>query len=397
MSSSAASYFKYNDMVNAVTSFQASSFDSNEIDNAQPSSSFDPNYVLSNPHASSSGPIAKLKGRICSLPTLLTLGLGLAGIGVMLLFPNTIGIAIGASLLAVAVYNLIQHIFGAKVERPPYQMPKLEMAQLFDEVRIEKMKQGWDGIGTEKWREIVDGNSHMHGKWVFDQGLHGGSVERGFIKSMEENAFPFIEEHLGTRSTTEFYLKLHEAACWHFAGKANGTLIDHHRIGEFCNSNDHLCCLYQDKTNTSLTTADWNAFKTSFEANNLGTVVREESPNPGYRITYAKKSTAKIEKSIADSLDQFYVEIAEASARRDKIRAIARLEKAIIHLHPTYDGSGRTTTLLMQKHLTEYIGHPAIFEDPNLSTPMELERFVDIIEESLKKWEELKACKDLGK
>ena len=46
------------------------------------------------------------------------------------------------------------------------------------------MYQMYYGLGDNWWKQIINGKAHEYGKDVFDQGLHGGSVEPGFLNGI---------------------------------------------------------------------------------------------------------------------------------------------------------------------------------------------------------------------
>ena len=279
-------------------------------------------------------------------------------------------------------------IFCCCHKRPIYQLPTLKLEKLFKEGEIETMHQNWKGLGEKKWMEIIDGDCHKHGKYVFDRGLHGGSVEPGFIISFEENVVPLVERYLGTRTTPKFFLEVHKAACWHFDGSMNDTQLGQERIGVFRGEDDHMTCSYSLGKETTI--EDWQEFL-NFEPK-LGKVKWTDETHTKLKASYIARSPEEIRAIMALMLDDFYNTIQQDGlATREKIRACAKLAKEMDWLHPPRDGATRTSLLILQKHLTEYVGHPAIVEDPHMMTKMGLERFTTYLENALERWEKEKS------
>lgn len=270
---------------------------------------------------------------------------------------------------------------------PTYKIPELQMEKLFSDGQIEEMRKNYSGLGKEKWRESIDGMYHKHGKWVFDRGLHNGTVEPGFIISLEKNAYPLISHYLGTRTTTEFFLTVHRAACWHFKGDYTGTNMGTEAIGMFRGLHNHIffrCSAGDEMTKKGL--QEFADFKP-----NLGHVAWINEDKSRCRVNYSPKTQEEIAAHMTQFLNDFYTTIKSAKTRHEKIHAIGYLAKKMDWLHGPRDGSGRSAMLFLQKHLTEFIGHPGIFEDPLMMTTMPMEQFVTYIEDALLKWEIVKA------
>ncbi len=65
------------------------------------------------------------------------------------------------------------------------------------------------------WMQIIDGEYHSFGKYVFDEGLSGCHKEPGYLESCRK-AFELIDETLNTPVTLDFYKRLNRTACSHF-------------------------------------------------------------------------------------------------------------------------------------------------------------------------------------
>ncbi len=55
----------------------------------------------------------------------------------------------------------------------------------------EEAKKVFWSLGEDWWRQIIDGKHQKHGKLVFDQGLHGGKIEPGYLKGVEDGSHFF--------------------------------------------------------------------------------------------------------------------------------------------------------------------------------------------------------------
>lgn len=66
------------------------------------------------------------------------------------------------------------------------------------------------------WKQIIDGECHHFGQYVFDHGLGSHSPEPGYLESCRK-ASEMIEGSLNTRVTLDFYKKLQRITTSHFA------------------------------------------------------------------------------------------------------------------------------------------------------------------------------------
>jgi hypothetical protein len=268
-------------------------------------------------------------------------------------------------------------------KRPDYVMPQLNLEKLFSDGDIATMRDNWRGLGDKKWMEIIDGKQHKYGKYVFDKGLHGRAVEPGFILSFENNVVPLIEAHLGTRTTPEFFLAVHEAACWHFDGDRTDTLMGPEKIGVFRGEDDDVRCHYNPDTSEA---ADWYEFHT-FEPP-IGKLKWTDETKTKIVREYKVFTREQVRQIMSLMLDDFYDQIlVPGLSHRDKLRLCARLGKEMIWLHPPRDGALRGSIAILQKHLTEFVGHPVILEDPHMMAQKGLENFTDYLQEGYERWE----------
>ena len=265
--------------------------------------------------------------------------------------------------------------------RSAYKIPKLHLEKLFGSSEIAAMRTEYWALKENKWMEAIDGEYHYLGKFVFDEALHERTKEPGFVGSMENHAFPLISKYLGRKTSSDFFLEVHKAACWHFAGASNGTLMGHERIGIFRNEEDTIYCNYSSHFPPS--DEGWRGFTDS----DSGTIAYTDASRSRIHMRYHLMSSAQVRERLDQYLDEFYKEIAGATERDQKIVAIARLSQKMDWLHAVRDGSGRSCVLVLQKHLTEYIGHPGIFNYPVRMTTFSLDMWVEEIKAALSSWE----------
>lgn len=97
---------------------------------------------------------------------------------------------------------------------------------------VEAKKNYWS-LGENWWKQIIDGKAHKFGKMVFDQGLHKGHVEPGYLEGIEKASKYFVET-FDKKFGSEIYKKTHQLACSHFKVEpGNGILCGQEEIGLF--------------------------------------------------------------------------------------------------------------------------------------------------------------------
>jgi Fic/DOC family len=252
------------------------------------------------------------------------------------------------------------------------------------------------GLGREnKWKECIDGRYHHLGKYVFDRGTHQGTVEAGFIGSMEgaEGAFAFVERHLNRKINADWYLNLHRRTCAHFNGDPAVFLMGQEKVGVFRTIGDNICCVLSDTYRVSLEA------KAAFEALDQE-LKRELGPSFGLgemtytdaffqtvRLSYKGMSAHQVRQIFDRFLNAFYQEVESARTPDEKLLAIAKLHQRLEWLHPVKDGTSRTSIALLNKLLTDYGFHPAILEYPHVSSSYTLREWKDYLQAGLVKWE----------
>jgi hypothetical protein len=253
------------------------------------------------------------------------------------------------------------------------------------------------GLGREnKWMECIDGRYHHLGKDVFDRGTHHGTVEPGFLSSME-NAFTFVNGFLNSKIDSDWYLLLHKRTCAHFNGDPNIYLMGQEKVGVFRASDDPISCgLSGIHAVTAEARVEFQALdqalKTEFgDSYGLGEMVYTDFTRQTTSLKYKVMSRDQIRRIFNKFLNEFYQEIGKARTPDHKLWAIAKLHQRLEWLHPVKDGTSRTSIALMNKFLTDYGFHPALLEYPHVSSSYGLKQWKQYLQNGLLKWEEQNA------
>jgi hypothetical protein len=281
-------------------------------------------------------------------------------------------------------------IFGAPVK--PYPLINQNLS-------ADALNRIYWGLGREnKWMECIDGRYHHLGtKYVFDRGLHRGTTEPGFIQSMERS-FEFAQNYLNQRVDANWYLQLHRHTCSHFNGDTTVFLMGQEKVGVFRSDDGHdgICCALcpPDYTTTPEARAEFAALDQDLrrefgETYGLGTMTYNEVTQR-CDVSYKTMSRAQITRIFNKFLTEFYQEVDRTATPDQKLWAIARLQQRLEWLHPVKDGTARTSTVLMNKNLTDFGFHPAILEYPHRSSSLSLAQWKQYLQDGLLKWEELK-------
>jgi hypothetical protein len=250
------------------------------------------------------------------------------------------------------------------------------------------------GLGREnKWMECIDGRYHQLGKYTFDRGYHSGTVEPGFIASMEES-FTFANNFINSKIDADWYLLLHKHTCAHFNGDPTIYLMGQEKVGVFRGSDDGICCRlaspYYAVTREGRAEFEAldQALKTEFgNSYGLGEMVYEAAQRTT-RLSYKTMSRYQVSRIFNKFLGEFYQEIDRATTPDQKLWAIARLQQRLEWLHPVRDGTSRTSTVLLNKFLTDYGFHPALLEYPHVSSCYGLAQWKQYLQDGLLKWEQ---------
>lgn len=252
------------------------------------------------------------------------------------------------------------------------------------------------GLGREsKWMESIDGRYHHLGKDTFDRGLHAGTVEPGFIGSMER-AFNFVEQAINRKIDANWYLNLHKHTCAHFNGDPSAFLMGQEKVGVFRGSDDPICCTLADYYGVSPEAkAEFEALNREIETEfgpgyGLGEMTYTHSFSQSTRLNYKVMSRNQVLRIFNKFLTTFYREIESATTSDAKLTTIAKLHQRLEWLHPVKDGTARTSTALMNKLLTDYGFHPAILDYPHVSSSYTLRKWKEYLQVGLVKWESVR-------
>lgn len=266
-----------------------------------------------------------------------------------------------------------------------------------EDISKETLQKIYWGLGKEnKWRECIDGRYHNLGKDVFDRGTHAGTVEPGFIGSMEKS-FEFIHNFVNSEINADWYLLLHKQTCAHFNGDPTAFLMGQEKVGVFRGSDDHIRCgLVGDYALTSEGRAEFEALdqtlKREFgDSYGLGKFSCTSPCESKIILDYHTMSREQVRRIFNKFLTEFYHEVKQATTADQKLWAIAKLHQRLEWLHPVRDGTARTSTALLNKFLTDYGFHPAILEYPHVSTSYGLAQWKQYLQNGLIKWEQIRA------
>ncbi len=254
------------------------------------------------------------------------------------------------------------------------------------------------GLGREnKWRECIDGAYHHLGKHVFDRGTHRGTVEPGFIASMEE-ACGFVNNFINSKIDANWYLLLHKHTCAHFNGDRTAFLMGQEKVGVFRGSDDYVSCTPKGapyavtpEARIEFQALDEALKRELGESYGLGVMVYTDSSQTLTRLNYKTMSRDQVRRVFNKFLFGFYQEVERATTADQRLWAIAKLQQRLEWLHPVRDGTARTNTALMNKFLTDYGFHSALLEYPHVSTSYGLTRWKQYLQNGLLKWEEQRA------
>jgi hypothetical protein len=263
-----------------------------------------------------------------------------------------------------------------------------------EDISKETLQKIYWGLGKEnKWRECIDARYHNLGKYVFDRGTHAGTVEPGFVGSMEKS-FEFIHYFVNSEINADWYLLLHKQTCAHFNGDPTAFLMGQEKVGVFRGSDDHIRCGLTDVyALTSEGRAEFEALdralKTEFgDSYGLGEMSHTNPCQTTTILNYKTMSREQIRRIFNKFLTEFYHEVKQATTADQKLWAIAKLHQRLEWLHPVRDGTARTSTALLNKFLTDYGFHPALLEYPHVSTSYGLAQWKQYLQNGLIKWEQ---------
>jgi hypothetical protein len=270
---------------------------------------------------------------------------------------------------------------GSKI--PP--IPEVSIRQVrYNPLRSEaEMRREYNKLGHLKWLEAVDGIHSIYGALVYDEGLHGGMKEPGFMLGVA-NCFKKITNHLGEEITADYFLSLHKVLCAHMKGQSGVTHMNSERIGAFRTKGDITSWKVRGVYEmTEEAIEEFNQIEPS-----LGEFIK--LPNGEYLLLYREMSEDEVRAYYNLFLSDLKSELEAAGFDSDKrITAVARFIQRTQWLHSVHDGCGRTDTALMNEILTVVGFHPAILKLPYLSSTLPLRHWKQFLIQGLLDWEDI--------
>ncbi len=294
--------------------------------------------------------------------------------------------------ISSCVTKVKEWIFG----KPPIP-PLPPYPQINTNMSLANLKRVYWGLGRDnKWMECVDGRYHHLGKYVFDRKLHGGTLEPGFIRSMEESV-TWVQHWLNLKVDADWYLRLHKHTCAHFNGDPTAFLMGQEKVGVFRDTDDGLCCgLHPPHYEVSAEArAEFHALDQEIKrefGNTYGIGTMTYDPcTQGTHVSYKAMSRAQVRQIFNKFLNEFYDKVYRATTPDQKLWAIAELHQRLEWLHPVRDGTSRTSMAFMNKNLTDFGFHPAILEYPHRASSQTKAGWKQYLQEGLLKWEQARA------
>lgn len=112
------------------------------------------------------------------------------------------------------------------------QLDVVTLSKSNETITKEQAQKTFWALGDRFWKQIIDGKFHQHGPMVFDEGLHDGTIEPGFLQSLRLGC-EFASQHMAEKLSINFYKELHKTLCQHFKGPANSTQMSADQAGNF--------------------------------------------------------------------------------------------------------------------------------------------------------------------
>lgn len=259
---------------------------------------------------------------------------------------------------------------------------------------LEQLSKTYFGLKADKWKECIDAKYHHLGKDVFALGLHNNQkyLEPGYVPSMEK-AFEFCAKYLNKKVDADWYLELHKYTCEHFDGDPEVYLMGQEKVGVFRCEEDGVqwwpsAPNYEPTPEAIQELADLDAeVKREFGPEYGMGKIAIDPATKCWLHSYHKMTRSQMKQVFNKFMNEFYVEVERAANQDQKINAIAKLNKRLELLHPPKDGSGRTNTAMINKILTDYGSHPALLDNPFVSTTYGLARWTEYFKAGLRQWE----------
>lgn len=286
------------------------------------------------------------------------------------------------------IYNKVVRAYDAvryMIEKR-YATPQMQ----FSQQQLEQIQRQYWALGDDKWKEGVESHYHIHGRYVFDQGLHQGSIEPGFHRNWNRSVY-FLSHQFQQKMCASLYLRLHTIACSHFLGATNDTLMGQDKVGVFRGSDDHITWNCNGRYIPTAEARQELAIMNAEIIQRFGVTLANFVDNTDGSVTL-RYTTMSREKAGA-IYDYFsanlYAELERAQNPDDKLTAICKFFRNSEWLHSVRDGCGRCDLMTFNFLLTQNGFHPTTMQDSYLASTTSLANWVTYVRGGLANWEGL--------
>lgn len=294
-----------------------------------------------------------------------------------------------------------RHRGARKTKRDAAQALKAEIAAEAHALGAESeaLKETFDAIGDDIWRQYIDLRRQHLGSAVFDRGLHGKPPEAGYLSSMAA-AHSLARDQLGKKMDATEYESIQGASRQHsddddMAGWSAST----DRVkAEKATAGDEFMRVANDALGTpNLGSAERNK-KLKDAGISYGDLIESIYYTPDtaviqFAFKYQGKSEAASKQRIDDMFKAFYSEMQTSD---QPLKAIARLHKNLEYMHPFKDANTRTNLVVLNKILVEHNFTPVILDDPNMSYTRTVDEWEALLQKGMERWLEVSAARQFG-
>jgi hypothetical protein len=254
----------------------------------------------------------------------------------------------------------------------------------------EELKEWFDGLEDEIWRQHIDLRRQHFGSAVFDLGLHGKPPDPGYLESMG-GAHKYLARLMGKRMTVEAYEKLQRKANKHAPPGKFGTWsrftdkvevdITHAGPG-FIDAMDRFGAASTQEECVKILTDEGIPLTDTLEA------IRLKANELAYQFAfnYPGKGEAASKARLQRLFDDFYDKVDKATPD-ERLGVIAAFHKQLEYMHPFNDGNTRTNLALLNKILVEYGFVPVILDNQNLSYAQTVSDWEDHLWKGMRRWQ----------
>jgi hypothetical protein len=301
------------------------------------------------------------------------------------------------------------------------------------------------GLGFNWWKSIIDGQCHRWGEMVFDEGLHGGHKEPGYLKGITEASEYAVKVLSKEDLSIPIYQYIHKLACSHFSGtKESGTSIpesagafrEHEIINEIidvskwgASSNEmdaiagfpqriQICAVLAHPLNafgidpakplgqvpeiynTWYPSEEWEKLgptrdlvvqayikmSNSFEALNKASFKKGAYFFKNSYTLRVQFTSSNIRDGAQLLFETFNANIKAAKGQDEKLVLIAELFQKLEWLHAPFDGTTRTDLIILNVFLAKYGFNPAILHEPVYATIHLLEEWISYLKQGMEAW-----------